>query len=167
MPKDSLMKPAKLRGRASRTCSGSLHQTSKIARLYSGSGEPPMTEINLRPFLRPQLDVLFVALNPPAQSNHNGHYFSGRGSRFFHLLYLSGLITQDLPKETADTIVFGAVSRNPRFFRQDRKASAGAGIRETDVSRHARAQTQSSDQNRDKRVRETVSDCISDRKPRP
>ena len=50
-----------------------------------------MTEINLRPFLRPQLDVLFVALNPPTQSNQRGHYFSGRGSRFFRLLCLSGL----------------------------------------------------------------------------
>jgi G:T/U-mismatch repair DNA glycosylase len=71
-----------------------------------------MTEINLRPFLRPQLDVLFVALNPPTQSNDNGHYFSGRDSRFFHLLYLSGLITEDLPKATADEIAFGLTSAN-------------------------------------------------------
>lgn len=71
-----------------------------------------MTEINLRPFLRPQLDVLFVALNPPTQSNANGHYFSGRGSCFFHLLYLSGLITEDVPKATADETVFGSTSVN-------------------------------------------------------
>jgi hypothetical protein len=71
-----------------------------------------MTEINLRAFLRPQLDVLFVALNPPAQANDNGHYFSGRGSRFFHLLYLSGLITKDLPKATADETVFGSTTVN-------------------------------------------------------
>jgi G:T/U-mismatch repair DNA glycosylase len=71
-----------------------------------------MTEINLRPFLRPQLDVLIVALNPPTQSNDNGHYFSGRGSRFFHLLYLSGLITEDIPNPTADSIVFGLTRAN-------------------------------------------------------
>jgi len=53
-----------------------------------------------------------VALNPPTQSNDNGHYFSGGGSRFFHLLYLSGLITKDLPKATADETVFGSTSVN-------------------------------------------------------
>src|SRR5271165_5076860 len=71
-----------------------------------------MAEINLRPFLRPKLDVLFVALNPPTQSNANGHYFSGSGSRFFHVLYLSGLITKDLPKATADEAVFGSTTVN-------------------------------------------------------
>jgi G:T/U-mismatch repair DNA glycosylase len=71
-----------------------------------------MTGINLRPFLRPQLDILFVPLNPPSQSNDNGHYFSGSGSRFFHLLYLSRLITEELPKATADQIVFGSTSVN-------------------------------------------------------
>lgn len=71
-----------------------------------------MTEINLRPFLRPQLDILFVALNPPKQSNDNGHYFSGSGSRFFRLLHLSGLIAEDLNKATADEIVFGSTRVN-------------------------------------------------------
>jgi G:T/U-mismatch repair DNA glycosylase len=71
-----------------------------------------MTEINLQPFLRPRLDILFVALNPPTQSNDNGHYFSGSGSRFFHLLHLSGLITEELPKGTADEIVFGSTTVN-------------------------------------------------------
>lgn len=71
-----------------------------------------MTKIKLQPFLRPQLDVLFVSLNPPVQSNDNGHYFSGRSSRFFRLLYLSGLITKDLPKATADETVFDSTSVN-------------------------------------------------------
>jgi len=69
---------------------------------------------NLRPFLRPKLDVLFVALNPPAQSNENGHYFSGKNSRFFHLVHLSGLITKPLAKEMADEIVFGSTVVNYR-----------------------------------------------------
>ena len=71
-----------------------------------------MTVINLHPFIRPNLDVLFVALNPPDQSNTNGHYFSGSGSRFFHLLCLSGLITKEVPKLTADEIVFGSTAVN-------------------------------------------------------
>jgi G:T/U-mismatch repair DNA glycosylase len=71
-----------------------------------------MGEANLRPFLRPDLDVLFVALNPPVESNANRHYFSGRTSRFYHLLFASGLITQDVPKLRADEIVFGTTTVN-------------------------------------------------------
>lgn len=71
-----------------------------------------MAAANLRRFLRPQLDVLFVALNPPIESNENGHYFSGKRSRFFDLLYLSGLTTKDLCKSEADEIVFGSTSIN-------------------------------------------------------
>lgn len=67
---------------------------------------------NLKPFLRPGLDVLFIALNPPQQSNANGHYFSGRSSRFFKLLYLSGLITIAIPQSEADVIVFGTNQMN-------------------------------------------------------
>lgn len=69
-----------------------------------------MSSVNLKPFLRPNLDVLFVALNPPEQSNANGHYFSGKGSRFFHLLYLSGLLISDVPKNAADDMVFGSTA---------------------------------------------------------
>jgi G:T/U-mismatch repair DNA glycosylase len=71
-----------------------------------------MNSVRLWPFVRPNLDVLFLALNPPAQSNANGHYFSGRTSRFYHLLFASGLITQDVQKLGADEIVFGTTSVN-------------------------------------------------------
>jgi G:T/U-mismatch repair DNA glycosylase len=74
--------------------------------------EDQSNTVRLRPFLRPGLDVLFVALNPPVQSNANGHYFSGRTSRFFHLLFASGLITRDVPRQCADEVVFGTTSVN-------------------------------------------------------
>lgn len=48
-----------------------------------------MNAVLLQPFLRPGLDVLFLALNPPVQSNTNGHYFSGDQSRFYDLLFKS------------------------------------------------------------------------------
>lgn len=66
----------------------------------------------LRPFLRPNLDLLFVGLNPPEQSNANGHYFSGERSRFFDLLYRSGLISTAVAKGHADEIVFGGTAVN-------------------------------------------------------
>jgi G:T/U-mismatch repair DNA glycosylase len=61
----------------------------------------------LKPFLHEDLDVLFVALNPPRRSNTNGHWFSGENSRFFKLLFESGLFTVNLPKAKADVVIFG------------------------------------------------------------
>lgn len=63
-------------------------------------------------FLRENLDILFIALNPPVQSNNNGHYFSGKQSLFFKQMYLSGLITKDLDKTKADELVFGGNDYN-------------------------------------------------------
>lgn len=67
---------------------------------------------NLHPYIRNDLDVLFVALNPPAQSHSNGHWFSGKSSRFFYLLHQSGLVIQPVEKESADEIVFGSTELN-------------------------------------------------------
>jgi len=71
-------------------------------------------DVRLKPYLRPGLDVLFVGLNPPRQSNANGHYYSGSASRFFKLLYLSGLITRAIPRAEADETVFGTEAINYR-----------------------------------------------------
>lgn len=70
------------------------------------------TTVHLRPFLRHDLDLLFVGLNPPKQSNTNGHYFSGKQSRFFDLIYRSGLIIAPVSKNNADEIVFGGTTVN-------------------------------------------------------
>lgn len=71
-----------------------------------------MSTVLLKPFVRPGLDVLFLALNPPLQSNTNGHYFSGDKSRFYDLLFKSGLIIKAMQKSRADEIVFGSTSVN-------------------------------------------------------
>lgn len=63
-------------------------------------------------FLRYNLGILFIALNPPMQSNNIAHYFSGKQSSFFNQLYLSGLITEDLDKTIADDLVFGGTKYN-------------------------------------------------------
>jgi hypothetical protein len=70
----------------------------------------------LRLYIREQLGVLFVALNPPRQSDSNGHWFSGKLSRFFDLLHKSGLITKSLQKDVVDEIVFGSSVSNYRNF---------------------------------------------------
>lgn len=71
-----------------------------------------MPDSNLRQYLRPGLDILFVALNPPVQSNDNCHWFSGKQSCFFDLLYRSGIISEYVDKRVADDIVFGGTGIN-------------------------------------------------------
>ncbi|MFI5137157.1 MAG: uracil-DNA glycosylase family protein [Sphingobacteriales bacterium] len=66
-----------------------------------------MERSNLIPFLRTDLDILFVGLNPAKGSSDNGHYFSVKQS-FWNQLYNSGLITQYLDKSNADDLVFGS-----------------------------------------------------------
>jgi hypothetical protein len=78
------------------------------------SKETIVAESRLKSYSRDDLDVLFIALNPPEQSNSNKHYFSGKQSRFFKLLAVSGLITQEIPKACADERVFGTKEINYR-----------------------------------------------------
>ncbi|WP_185903654.1 uracil-DNA glycosylase family protein [Hathewaya massiliensis] len=68
--------------------------------------------LSIDKYLKYNLDILFVALNPPKQSNSNGHYFSGKQSTFFKLLYESGLVTVEVDKLNADEQVFGGTEFN-------------------------------------------------------
>lgn len=65
-----------------------------------------MKESTLKPFLRENLDILFVGLNPAKGSDDNGHYFSVKQS-FWKQLYESGLIVKNVDKSNADELVFG------------------------------------------------------------
>lgn len=71
-----------------------------------------MSKINLKEILHANMDILFVALNPPVNSNNNGHYFSNNLS-FWNLLLKSGLITTAVrSKLTGDEEVFRRNSIN-------------------------------------------------------
>ena len=65
-----------------------------------------MEKSNLKPFLRENLDILFVGLNPAKGSSDNGHYFSVNQA-FWNQLFNSGLITHHVDKMVADDLVFG------------------------------------------------------------
>lgn len=65
-----------------------------------------MQKARLVPFLRPNLDILFIGLNPAKGSNDNGHYFSVNQA-FWNQLYDAGLITKWVDKVNADNIIFG------------------------------------------------------------
>lgn len=66
-----------------------------------------MNTVNLKPFIRDNMDVLFVGLNLSDISNNNKHYFSVYDS-FWNQLYRSGLINSEVDKMDADIKVFGS-----------------------------------------------------------
>lgn len=70
-----------------------------------------MKESTLIPFLRNNLDILFVGLNPAKGSSENGHYFSVNQA-FWNQLYESGLITKRVNKSNADELIFGSNKHN-------------------------------------------------------
>lgn len=66
---------------------------------------------NLIPFVRENLDILFVGLNPAKDSSRNRHYFSVNQA-FWNQLYDAGLIISRIDKAEADEVVFGGTSIN-------------------------------------------------------
>ena len=67
--------------------------------------------VKLKPFIGHNLEILFIALNPPKKSNDNGHYFS-RFPNFWNQLFLSGLIEKEVDKKNADELIFGSNNFN-------------------------------------------------------
>lgn len=70
-----------------------------------------MQKSTLTPFLRKDLEILFVGLNPANGSSENGHYFSVNQA-FWNQLYESGLITKRIDKSNADDLIFGSNRHN-------------------------------------------------------
>lgn len=70
-----------------------------------------MEQSTLVPFVRENLDILFVALNPALKSSRNHHYFSVNQA-FWNQLYDAGLLVQRIDKSQADEVVFGGQSIN-------------------------------------------------------
>lgn len=71
-----------------------------------------MSKVNLKEYIYPEMDILFVALNAPEQSNNNRHWFSNNLS-FWNLLYGSKLISSPINDPLrGDEMVFGSNSIN-------------------------------------------------------
>jgi TDG/mug DNA glycosylase family protein len=67
-----------------------------------GSGKP------LRDVIAPDLDVLFVGINPSLLSAARGHHFARPGNRFWPALHLAGLTPRRLaPDEDAELPRYG------------------------------------------------------------
>lgn len=70
-----------------------------------------MEQSQLIPFVRTNLHILFVGLNPAVGSSRNKHYFSVNQA-FWNQLYGAGLITSRVDKSNADALIFGDNTRN-------------------------------------------------------
>jgi len=70
-----------------------------------------MEPSNLIPFVRENLEILFVGLNPARGSSRNRHYFSVNQA-FWNQLYDSGLILSPVDKSKADQSIFGSTKNN-------------------------------------------------------
>jgi len=70
-----------------------------------------MERSNLKPFIRKNLDILYIGLNPALGSSRNRHYFSVNQA-FWNQLYESGLIREQVDKSDADTKIFGSPKYN-------------------------------------------------------
>jgi mismatch-specific thymine-DNA glycosylase len=70
-----------------------------------------MKKSKLIPFLRPNLDILFIGLNPANGSSEKGHYFSVNQS-FWNQLFDAGLLRYPVNKNVADDLVFGYTDYN-------------------------------------------------------
>lgn len=69
-------------------------------------------QVNLTEYLHDEMDLFFVALNAPEESNNNGHWFS-RNLSFWNVLYDSGIITSSVfDPLMGDVIVFGTNAIN-------------------------------------------------------
>jgi hypothetical protein len=78
----------------------------------SGFGKKVLMEKSyLVPFVRENLDILFIGINPAKGSSRNRHYFSVNQA-LWNQLYDSGLITCRVDKSNADEIVFGRTDKN-------------------------------------------------------
>lgn len=71
-----------------------------------------MKKVNLREYIHPKMDILFVALNAPEISNSNAHWFS-RNLNFWDILFEAGLTTRRIEDPLkGDEIIFGNQNQN-------------------------------------------------------
>jgi mismatch-specific thymine-DNA glycosylase len=47
-------------------------------------------------YLAPDLDIIFVGINPGRRSAATGHHYAGPGNHFWPLLYESGLVPEPM-----------------------------------------------------------------------
>jgi len=59
---------------------------------FDGATEEELAKRLLSDILQPNLDIVFVGINPSLYAVHKGHHYGGPGNHFWKLLHMSGLI---------------------------------------------------------------------------
>ncbi|CAF4293024.1 unnamed protein product [Rotaria socialis] len=63
---------------------------------FDGATEEELSQRLLSDILQPNLDIVFVGVNPSLYAVHKGHHYGGPGNHFWKLLHMSGLIPNSL-----------------------------------------------------------------------
>lgn len=61
--------------------------------------EEEVCKRGLPDYLRPNLDIVFIGINPSLAAAFSGRYYDGPGNHFWQALYLSGLIPHPMAPE--------------------------------------------------------------------
>ena len=75
---------------------------------FNGMSEEEVLKRGLPDHLRPNLDIVFVGINPGLAAAYTGKYYTGPGNHFWKCLFLSGLTeTQLTAKEDTQILDMG------------------------------------------------------------
>ncbi|KAL7295845.1 hypothetical protein TKK_0010891 [Trichogramma kaykai] len=72
---------------------------------FDGLTEEEVAKNTLKDILKPNLDLVFVGINPSLMAAHTGRYYAGPGNHFYKLLYASELIPQPITHENDDMLL--------------------------------------------------------------
>ncbi|KAI4472465.1 hypothetical protein M0802_016797 [Mischocyttarus mexicanus] len=74
-----------------RTTSNVVERTKKNANRFNGLTVEEIQKNTLPDYLKENLDMVFIGINPSLTAAHRGKYYAGPGNHFYKLLYESGL----------------------------------------------------------------------------
>ena len=75
------------------------HSDKKLGPMFGGCSEEEIRSRTLPQLIRPNLDLLFVGINPGLYSAYRGHYYSKKGNYFWPCLVQSNLVPPNFGPE--------------------------------------------------------------------
>jgi len=74
-------------------------------------------------YLRPELELVFVGINPGLKSAETGHHYAGPGNLFWPLLFESGLVSEPLTYEQDARVLQWSIGLTNMVHRASRSVS--------------------------------------------
>ncbi|OXU21975.1 hypothetical protein TSAR_014705 [Trichomalopsis sarcophagae] len=88
-----------------RTPPQTAEKPAKKSSRFDGLSEEEVKKNTLKDILEPDLDLVFVGINPSLMAAHTGRYYAGPGNHFYKLLYESKLIPEPVNYEEDDKLL--------------------------------------------------------------